>query len=64
MRTRISTGEDAVAQLVIAPHAVGADVSVVSLYQSMVNLESPFSVDPESCVDLLPERTDGGVGPR
>lgn len=53
MASRIAAAEDAVGQLTAALYAVGVDVSVLSLYESIVNLELPFGVDPAACADRI-----------
>lgn len=58
----IDPAENATAQLVHALHAVGVDVSVLSLYDSQPRLELPFGGEPHRFANhLLSGRASGGT---
>ncbi|WP_121823269.1 vWA domain-containing protein [Halostella salina] len=62
VRSKIEAAEIATAQLVHAFHAVGIDVSVLSLWQNIPWLELPFGGAPERFADhIMSGRATGGT---
>jgi Mg-chelatase subunit ChlD len=63
MSVGVTSAEDATAQLVRAFHAVGVDVSVLSLLQSKPRLELPFGGEPQRYAGHLLSEHFGGSTP-